>query len=530
MKLVTSAQMRAIDGRAIKDLGIPGLQLMENAGHGIAEWIKEILRDDVTAKRFAIVCGKGNNGGDGFVIARCLQGWRAAVEVFLVAEPDEIKGDALENLRKVREMGVAIYKIRDEGAKKICWVPTFAGMTGPGKSPFEACDMIIDAIFGTGFKGEVDARIAGVIDAINRSGVVTLAVDTPSGLNCDTGEAPNTAVCASYTATLALPKIGHYFYPGRTYCGQIRVIDIGIPTQALEGIDLRVNLTTARHVRSTIPDREATAHKGDAGKLFLVAGSEGLTGAVTLAAQAAVKSGCGLVTVGCPKGLNDILEIKLTEAMTKPLPELGKRRCLSVRALGDILLNIRASDAACLGPGVGRNHETIELFRRLIANLETPAILDADGLFPFSGKPELLKECKAEMALTPHAGEFSRLSGLSIETINQDRIGSALEFAKATNKVILLKGAPTIVASPDGTVYVNPTGNPGMATGGSGDVLSGLIGSLMASGVSAYGAAVCGAFVHGLAGDMAQQAVGTLGMSAGDIVNHLPKALKLLKS
>ena len=514
MKLVTSAQMRAIDSRAINELGIPGLQLMENAGRGIAEWIKEILRDNVTGKRFAIVCGKGNNGGDGFVIARYLQQWGGSPEVFRLGERESTKGDALVNLLKIEAMSTPIHDLN-------------ASDQIPDLREF---DMIVDAIFGTGFQGEIDAKISAVIAAINLSGVPVLAVDTPSGLNCDTAEAPKTCVRASFTATLALPKLGHCFYPGKSYCGQVKVIDIGIPAKALDGLDLRLNLTTPWHVRATIPDREPTAHKGDSGKLFLVAGSEGLTGAATLAAQAAVKSGCGLVTVGCPKGLNDILEIKLTEAMTKPLPELGKRRCLSVRALGDVLQNIRASDAACLGPGVGRNHETIELFRRLIANLETPSILDADGLFPFSGKPELLHECKADMVLTPHIGEFARLCGKSIEAIDHDRIATVLEFAKATNKAILLKGAPSIIASPDGTAYINPTGNPGMATGGSGDVLSGLIGALMASGISAYDAAVCGAFVHGLAGDMAQKAIGTLGMTAGDIVQHLPKALKLLKS
>ncbi len=355
-------------------------------------------------------------------------------------------------------------------------------------------------------------------------------MDTPSGLNCDTGEQPKSCIRATYTATLALPKIGHYLYPGKSYCGLTKVIDIGIPAKALDGLNLPVNLTTPWQVRDLIPDREPTAHKGDAGKLFIVAGSEGLTGAATLAAQAAVRSGCGLVTVGCPKSLNDILEIKLTEAMTRPLPEVRSVRCLSLRGLGDILHGIRNADAACLGPGIGRHHDTKELFKRLLPAWTSQLFLDADGLFPFSGQPELLKECKANLVLTPHIGEFSRLCGLSIEQINQDRIKAASDFAIATNKVVLLKGAPTIIASPDGSVTINPTGNPGMATGGSGDVLSGLIGSLLALRMKAYDAAVCGAFIHGWAGDLAQKSIGTFGMTAGDIISFLPKPLKILKS
>lgn len=514
MKLVTSAQMRAIDHRAINELGIPGLQLMENAGRGIAEWIREIFRDNVKGKRFAIVCGKGNNGGDGYVIARYLHQWGANVEVFLLGEREAIKGDALVNLIKLEPIGLSVQPI----------------LNSPSLPDFRKYDMVVDAIFGTGFSGEVDSAVRNVIDAVNSSGTTVLAVDTPSGLNSDTGEQPKTCICATYTATIALPKIGHYFYPGRSYCGLTKVIDIGIPAKALEGLNLSVNLTTPWQVRDLIPDREPTAHKGDAGRLFIVAGSEGLTGAATLAAQAAVKSGCGLVTVGCPKSLNDILEIKLTEAMTRSLPEVRSARCLALRGLGDILHGIRNADAACLGPGVGRHHDTKELFKRLIASLDRPAILDADGLFPFSGQPELLKACKTDLILTPHVGEFSRLCGLSTQEINQDRIKAASDFAIATGKVVLLKGAPTMIASPDGSTFVNSTGNVGMATGGSGDVLSGLIGALLALKMSAYNAAICGAFIHGWAGDLAQRAIGTFGMSAGDVISYLPKAFKVLKS
>lgn len=514
MKLVTSAQMRAIDHRAIHELGIPGLQLMENAGQGIAAWIREIFRDNVQGKHLAIVCGKGNNGGDGYVIARYLHQWGANVEVFLVGEREAIKGDALVNLIKLESIGLSLHSI----------------LSAPVIPDFRKYDMVVDAIFGTGFSGKIDLSVARIIEVINSSGTMVLAVDTPSGLNCDTGEQPKSSIKAAYTATLALPKLGHYFYPGRSYCGDIKVIDIGLPISAINDSELRTNLATPWHVRRVIPDRLPTAHKGNAGKLFIVAASEGLTGAATLAAQAAVKSGCGLVTVGCPKSLNDLLEIKLTEAMTRPLPEVRSKRCLSLRALGEILQSIRSSDAACLGPGIGRHHDTKELFKRLMATIDKPAVLDADGLFPFSAAPELLQQCRANLVLTPHVGEFSRLCGLSVEEINQDTSGSALSYAKSVGKTVLLKGAPTIIASPDESCYINPTGNPGMATGGSGDVLSGVIGSLLALNMSALDAAVCGAFIHGWAGDLAQKANGTFGMRASDIADFLPRVFKILKS
>jgi NAD(P)H-hydrate epimerase len=356
-----------------------------------------------------------------------------------------------------------------------------------------------------------------------------VAVDTPSGLNNDTGEVEGVCVRAGLTASLALPKIGQYFYPGHAFCGQVRVVDIGMPAEALAEVDSRLDLVTASLVAEKIPDRQPTCHKGDCGKLFILGGSVGMTGAATLAAESAVKSGSGLVHVGIPRSLNDILEAKLTEALTKPLPELRKARALPVRALGPILENIRSVDACCLGPGVGRHFETVELFRRLIANLDRPAVLDADGLYPFSGRPELLRDCKASLVLTPHAGEFARLSGVDLPKDQRECIAPLVEYSRSIGKVVLLKGAPTLICSPEGDVYLSPTGNPGMATGGSGDVLTGVIGSLLGLGLSALDAALCGAYIHGLAGDLAQDDIGTFGLSASDICHCLPEVFLLLK-
>ena len=513
MKLVSAQQMRAIDRRAIEGIGFPGLELMENAGRGIAHHIKDILQGETKGKRVAIFCGRGNNGGDGYVIARYLHSWGSLVQVFLLADRSQIEGDALVNLQKIERLGVKIAAI---GGTDV--LPAVSGV-----------DLIVDGIFGTGFHGEVDPRISKVIDYINSSGVPILAIDTPSGLNNDTGKVVGSCIRATYTVSLALPKIGQYFYPGHGYCGQVKIIDIGMPPEAVAGEEILTNLTTPSEVKQMIPDRSPTSNKGDCGKLFIVAGSVGLTGAATLAAMAAVRSGSGLVTVGVPKSLDDVLEIKLTEAMTKPLAEIKNRRCLALRAHGSITENIAVADAVCLGPGVGRHYETMELFRRLVAGLAKPATLDADGLFAFSGKPELLRDCAADLVLTPHLGEFARLTGKPLEDIQADRMAHATAFAKEIGKVVLLKGAPTIIAAPDGRVFINPTGNAGMATGGSGDVLTGVIGALLALGIKGLEAAICGAYLHGLAGDLAQKTIGTFGMAAGDIVNFLPKAFKIIK-
>lgn len=513
MKLVTSAQMQAVDHRAIDGMGVPGLELMENAGHEIAHAISRVHGDDVREMRVAVVAGKGNNGGDGFVVARYLHEWGADLHIFTLADPDDYKGDALENLKRVRELNLPITWINEE-------------IENLELLDF---DIVVDAIFGTGFNGVVREPISSVIQYLNDLDIPVVAVDTPSGLNNDTGEVEGACVWADMTVSLALPKIGQYFYPGRSQCGVTTIVDIGMPPEALAEIDSSINLITSAMVSEKIPDREPTCYKGDCGKIFVLGGSVGMTGAVTLAAESAVRSGSGLVYAGIPKSLNDILEIKLTEALTKPLPELKKARSLPVRALGPILENIRAVDACCLGPGVGRHFETIELFRRLIPNLDRPAVLDADGLFPFSEKPDLLKSCPAPLVLTPHAGEFARLSGKKLPARQIECFEPLREYSRLIGKVVLLKGAPTLICSPEGEIYVSPTGNPGMATGGSGDVLTGVIGSLLGLGLSALDATLCGAFIHGMAGDLAHSETGTFGLTASKISEHLPEVFLRLK-
>lgn len=510
MKLVTAEQMRAIDQRAIQERGIPGLKLMENAGRGVAEWAREILGGEVAGKRVVVVSGKGNNGGDGYVVARYLSGWGSKVQVIVIAQRDEIKGDARANLEELR-------------------LPVIFARTAQDIPDLKSVDLIVDGIFGTGFQGEVSGLAAEAIALMNASRRPILAIDAPSGLNSDTGEVSTQCIRASFTATLALPKLGQCFFPGKAHCGRLKVIDIGLPDEVVDSFDISLSLITREYVSEVVPDREPTAHKGDAGRLFIVAGAVGLTGAATLAANAAMRAGAGLVTVGIPKSLNDILEVKLTEAMTRPLPELKKQRCLAVRALGDILIGMRASDAMCLGPGVGRNHETMDLMRRIVVKLDRPGVLDADGLCAFSGKLELLKAATAPMVLTPHPGEFTRLTGEELGSAAAERIGAVRSLANEIQKVVVLKGAPTIIADVNGQVHVNPTGNAAMATGGSGDVLTGVIGALLASGIPVFPAAVAGVYLHGLAGDLGKEEKGTFGLIAGDIVDKIAGAMKLLK-
>jgi NAD(P)H-hydrate epimerase len=515
VKLVSSGQMQEIDRRAIEGMGIPSLDLMENAGRGIAEAIRDLYGGDVSKRRILIFCGKGNNGGDGFVVGRYLNAWGARIELFILAAPEDYKGDAKANYGQAVDLGISIERI--ESVERM--------------PDTEDADLLVDALFGTGLTGAIRPGIfADVIEWMNSTGLPVAAVDTPSGLNNDTGEVAGPCIRADHTFTLALPKTGQYFYPGRSQCGQITIIDIGMPPEAEDGVDSKIYLVTDDLVSETIPDREPTTHKGSCGKLFILAGSVGMTGAAAMAAEAAVKAGAGLVYVGIPESLNDILEVKLTEPLTRPLPELRKKRALPVRALGQILENIGQVDACCLGPGVGRHFETIELFQRLVGKIRKPAVIDADGLFAFSEKFELLRESPAELILTPHAGEFARLSGQSIPRNQFEALEPLREYAAAIQQVVLFKGAPSLICSPDGVIYLSSTGNPGMASGGTGDVLTGTIGALLALGLLSFEAAYCGAFLHGFAGDLAQLDIGTFGLTATDVCDYLPEAFLRIKS
>ncbi len=522
MKLVTAEQMKEIDRTAIEKYGIPSLQLMEKAGLGTAQVAAKMLGEP-KGKTVFIFCGKGNNGGDGFVAGRFLAEKKAKIKFFLVGQRSELKGDAQVNLKKVLKMKLPVVEVTD--LKK-----------NPGKLD---CDLIIDAIFGTGFKGEVCGLEKEIIKKIDESKILVLAVDIPSGLDADTGKINSICIHASHTVTMGLPKIAQFFYPGKSFCGEVTVVDIDIPSEIIDSQIIDLNLITLDEVRNFLPQRPGDVHKGDCGKIFILAGSTGLTGAACLAALSALRIGAGLVTLGVPESLNPIFEIKLTEVITKPLPDVGKKGALALRGLGGIAPLLQNSDCHAIGPGLGQHFETLELVRRLVtARINKPLVLDADGLNAFAKDSSSLKSLSYPLIITPHIGELSRLINLPIEEIAQDRIKIARKVAQEYNLILVFKGAPTLVAEPSGQVYVNSSGNPGMATAGSGDVLTGIIIGLLGQKLKlekeksffqiALESAIAGVYLHGLCGDLAKKEKTVYGLIAGDILEKIPEAIKMI--
>ncbi|MCK5125980.1 MAG: NAD(P)H-hydrate dehydratase [candidate division Zixibacteria bacterium] len=513
MKLVSAEEMRAIDNRAINEYKIPSLDLMENAGRGIFNYTNEFVLPQFHDPAIAVICGRGNNGGDGFVIGRYLyeNGYNAS---FILAGTDEkLSDDCRVNYDKVTQAGHEVILLSSED-------------NIPDLSEY---DVIIDAIFGTGFAGVPRGITATVIDAVNTAERFVIAVDAPSGLDVSTGLAEDVVVEADVTTTLALPKPGLYVSPGREYSGTVTVIPIGIPNEVIASFDLRANLVTGEQVALALPTSKPDGHKGDFGKVIILAGSPGLTGAACLSGLAAARSGAGLVTVGVPRSLNAIIESKLTEVMSIPLPDVGKKSVLALRGKGEIKKHIAERDAVAIGPGLGRHHETCELIRRLISDIDIPIVIDADGLYPLGGDDSPLLKNHAPMVLTPHPGEFARLTGETTDEIQINNFDMVAGYAQKFDSVIVLKGSPTIIASPDGEIFVTPTGNFGMATGGSGDVLTGIIVALLGQQLSPVEAAVCGVFMHGLTGDIAIGDINPRSLIAGDLIDYLSAAFDALE-
>jgi hydroxyethylthiazole kinase-like uncharacterized protein yjeF len=514
MKLVTSAIMRAIDSETIDNCGIPGATLMENAGSGIAEYIIDEIIESLENASATVFCGKGNNGGDGYVVARHLASAGVDVQVFFIGPIDKLSPDARLNFDRAAGIGLTLTEVKsaDDLPERI------------------NSDLIVDALLGTGFSGVPEGLVAELIEYVNLQDAEVVSVDLPSGLDADTGVAEGAVIAADHTCTLALPKYGLFLSPGRELAGQVEIIPIGVPDNVISKFNLRVELTTLEGAGAMLPVRKPDGHKGDFGKLFLIAGSTGLTGAAALASLSAARTGCGLVKLGCPSATQPVLGTKLTEVMTVPLPDVARKGALALRSLGEIRKYISLHDAVIIGPGVGTHHETSELMRRLLMDLDKPAIIDADGLNAFAGHSDLIanRKNKSPLVLTPHPGEFARLMELQIPEDIPGRTELVIQTARALNAVLILKGSPTLVGDPLGKCFLNPTGNSGMATGGSGDVLSGIIGSFLAQGMTAIDAAVCGVYLHGLAGDLAADMLTERAMIAGDIIDYFPQAFELM--
>lgn len=509
--IVTAEQMRALDQRTITEVPVPSLVLMERAGAGVVNHL-EAQHGPVAGKHVVILCGKGNNGGDGFVIARLLRRKKARVHVLVLAPITELSRDAKTMYQRFQRAAGPSATTRPSGAQAV-------------QQRLSASDLIIDAILGTGLSNPVTGLYREAIDAINAAGRLTVAVDLPSGLHADTGSILGAAVRADLTVTCGLPKVGLYCGSGIDCAGLVRLADLGIPPSFVEAIGSRLLLLTAASAQATLPLRRPSSHKGTYGHLGLIAGSVGKTGAAAMAALAALRIGTGLVTAAVPSSVNDILEAKLLEAMTLPMPET-KARTFARSGLDRLLAFAGSRDAVAIGPGLTTHPETVDLVQELVKRLDKPCVLDADALNALAGKASLLTECHRPPIITPHPGEMARLEAeATTQSVNEDRLGTATRFARERGVFVILKGARTVIARPDGVAAICPTGNPGMATAGTGDVLTGMVGGLLAQGVPSWDAACAATYLHGLAGDLAAQQLGQAGMIAGDLIQHIPHAI-----
>lgn len=511
MYIVTAAQMQEMDRRTIQDFGIPGRVLMECAGRGATRVFLDRIYKGAGA--VGIIAGRGNNGGDGFVMARYLKQMNIASKVFLMAKAEQVQGDAAENLKLLAASNVPVVQIPTETEFK------------HHLNDMRHQAYWIDAVLGTGLNADVKGFYRDIIEFINNSKRPVLAVDIPSGLNADTGQPCGICIKATATATFAFAKTGHVTYPGAQYCGHIAVIDIGIPPKMIKTAQVCQKLITGPVVSEILgPPRLPDTHKGKTGHLFVVAGSTGKTGAAAMTATSALRAGAGLVTLGCPKSLNPILETLLVEAMTLALPDQGTGLLLE-EAFDPLMAAVEGKQAVALGPGLGTASHTRNLVSRIIREMDLPMVIDADGLNNLAGHMGWLKGRRSATVLTPHPGEMARLMDMTPQQIQQDRITAAQNLSKATQTFVVLKGARTVVAEPGGQVWINPTGNPGMAAGGMGDVLTGLIAGLLVQGHSAARACRAGVYLHGLAADILADAT-PHGYLASEILQTIPRAIQ----
>ncbi len=509
MRVATASEMRVIDRQAVEKFGIPSIVLMENAGVAVFKCIRRILTD-IKAKRICIFAGKGNNGGDAFVAARHLFNHDAKVKVFVFGDISTMSTDAKTNFDIIINMGIDVLVVSHQRDwDRVRLSVTFA-------------DCLIDGLVGTGFKGELSPDLATAVEVMNSSAKALVAVDIPSGVEADTGQIGKFCVQAGYTVTFGLPKPGLLLYPGAACTGELIVADIGIPTELLQSPAIRQNYITANFIKRIMPIRKPNAHKGDCGRVFIVAGSPGLTGAAALAAQGALRSGAGLVTLGIARSLHDLMEVKLTEVMTRPLPDIDGT--IDTNAVDPIIEFAKKCDVLAIGPGLGSRQHTQHAVREIIHCAECPLVIDADGLNSLAGHVDVLNQLQALAVLTPHPGEMARLTGIAIAEIERDRLAVARQAAKCWEQIVVLKGCPTVIAFPDGEIFFNTTGNCGMATGGTGDILTGMIAGLIAQGMSSHDAAIAGVYLHGAAGDIISKD-GLSGRIASDLLTVIPNAI-----
>ena len=514
MKVASASQIRRLDRLAVEKYGLTDEILMEEAGASAARLAARVAAEEGLGG-FIVLAGPGNNGGDGMAAARILASWGAEVSVLLLAPREKYRGLARAQLERLEAAGVHVGQYEEE--KGLMWMSMLGGA------------VILDAIFGVGLNREVRGRYREAIEEVNEAseilGAPVVSVDIPSGVHADTGQVMGAAVRATYTVTFGLPKPGCLLYPGAEYCGEVYVSPISYPRSLLEDDELKMETNDPPE----LPPRRPDTHKGDYGRALFVAGAATYLGAPLFASLSFLKAGGGYSVLAAPRSIVPFLGSRASEVVYAPMPETG-RGTLSMEALDEILGLAERADVVVVGPGLSRDEETLRLALEVIRRVEKPLLVDGDGLYALSLRPDAVRERGEETILTPHLGEMSRLTGLTVEEIRADRVAVLREWAEKLDSIIVLKGAHTLIGAPDGRVYVNLTGNPGMATPGSGDVLSGTIAAMYGLGLRGVDAARTGVYVHGLAGDIAAEEEGVDGVTASAIMERLGRALALVRN
>ena len=505
--------MKRIDEISINEYGIPGVVLMENAGLAVVE---ELERLNMPVKCAEVICGTGNNGGDGFVIARHLhnRGWK--VNVCVCGEAGKIKGDALTNLQIARHIGISVKSIEENSA-------------GFPAGFINDAPLIVDALLGTGFRGRLKDLYKDAVDRINKSKAWVVSVDIPSGLDADTGFFVDGCVMADCTVTFQIPKAGLLINDGPKACGKLKIKDISIPKAAIDAMELHLNLLEEDIIKGMLPPRDCNTHKGSFGSVLVAACSRGMEGSGIMSSRAALRSGAGIVILALPASLQRLMCTGALEIMTKELEDKGAG-ILAEECIPQLLETAERSSTLLIGPGLTDSGSIGAIMAEVIRNCTIPMVIDADGLNAISSNPGILKKRKGEIVITPHPGEMARLCGCSSTDIQKDRLGYAKRFSEEFDVTVVLKGYGTIIALSDGTAFINPTGNPGMATAGSGDVLAGIIAGFAAQKLKLTDAALCGVYIHGAAGDCAAGKIGEYGLTAGDIIENIPHTIKTYMS
>jgi len=504
MKITTVSQMREMDRTAVEKYAIPELVLMENAGVAAFCVIQEKI--GVAGKRCLVFCGSGNNGGDGFVVARKIRSAGGDVMVILLGNREKIRGISETNLNMLVKLEIEIREVRSADEIRSC---------------VAHCHLMVDAILGTGLSKDVRGHYREVIDLMNRSGKPVLSLDIPSGVNGDTGQVMGISVKADWTVTFGLPKLGNLLHPGCENGGELFVTHISFPTVMTRSDDLKFSI----NLPPTLPQRAVAGHKGDFGDVLFIAGAAGYYGAPYFAAMSFLKAGGGYARLAAPEAITPVIAGNGSEIVFVPLKQTDAGS-LSMENRKALLALSRITDMTVIGPGLSLDPETLQLVRQLIQEIDRPVLIDGDGITAISEDADLLTTRKAPTILTPHMGEMARITQMTLSEINKDRVGILRKTASGLNATIVLKGARSMIGTPDGRMFVNMTGNSGMATAGSGDVLAGAVAAMFSLGLRIPNAVEKGVFIHGLAGDLAAETMGEDGITARDIMMHLPAAVK----